>query len=132
MSEKDELIRAWIEKADHDLGTAVLVHQHLPDYRETIAFHCQQATEKYIKSLMVFFEMEVIKTHNLIFLLDLVDGRETILELLFDRAAKLEDYEVKIRYPHKIIELSDEDICDAISIAREFREFVISRMNITI
>lgn len=132
MSEKDEIIKLWIEKGNQDLGTAVLVSKHLPEYRDTIAFHCQQATEKYIKALMIFFELEIKKIHDLVFLLGLVNEKETISKTLFDRASALKDYSVEIRYPDKYIELSDEDICDAIAIAHEFRVFVTKRLNIDI
>jgi predicted alpha/beta-hydrolase family hydrolase len=37
MSEKDELINEWIEKADHDLGSAKLIYLHIPQYFDTIA-----------------------------------------------------------------------------------------------
>jgi HEPN domain-containing protein len=40
------VVRAWIEKADHDLGSARVIFQHIPEYSDTIAFHCQQAVEK--------------------------------------------------------------------------------------
>lgn len=39
MSEKDELINEWIDKADHDLGSAKLIFLHIPEYFDTIAFH---------------------------------------------------------------------------------------------
>ena len=45
MSEKIDIVRQWIEKADHDLGTAQVTYLYIPKYRDTIAFHCQQAVE---------------------------------------------------------------------------------------
>ena len=45
MSAPIEIVRAWIDKADHDLGSAKIIFQHIPEYFDTIAFHCQQATE---------------------------------------------------------------------------------------
>ena len=53
MNEKSNIIQQWVEMADHDLGTAKIVFQHLPDYYETIAFHCQQAVEKYLEFLLL-------------------------------------------------------------------------------
>jgi HEPN domain-containing protein len=41
----------WIAKADHDLGTAMITFLHIPDFYDTVTFHCQQAVEKYLKSL---------------------------------------------------------------------------------
>jgi hypothetical protein len=31
------VVRAWIEKADHDLGSAKVIFQHIPEYSDTIA-----------------------------------------------------------------------------------------------
>ena len=50
-----QIIKAWIEKADHDLGSAKVIYQHLPEYFDMISFHCQQAAEKYIKAALVFY-----------------------------------------------------------------------------
>lgn len=54
MNGHKELIGEWIDKADHDLGSAKLIFLHIPEYFDTIAFHCQQATEKYLKATLVF------------------------------------------------------------------------------
>ena len=43
MSAPIEHIKVWINKADLDLGSAKIIFLHLPDYFDTIAFHCQQA-----------------------------------------------------------------------------------------
>ena len=53
MSEIHDIIKQWIEKADHDLGTAIVTHKYSPKYKDTIAFHCQQAVEKYLKSYSI-------------------------------------------------------------------------------
>jgi hypothetical protein len=31
MSVSEQRLRDWIEKADHDLGTAIVINQHIPD-----------------------------------------------------------------------------------------------------
>jgi hypothetical protein len=51
MNEKTETIKKWFEKADHDLGTAQLTFLHIPEYRDAISFHCQQAVEKVFESV---------------------------------------------------------------------------------
>jgi hypothetical protein len=35
MSVSEQRLRDWIEKADHDLGTAIVINQHIPDYSDT-------------------------------------------------------------------------------------------------
>jgi len=37
MSELVNVTKEWIEKADHDLGSAKVIYLHLPDYFDTIA-----------------------------------------------------------------------------------------------
>jgi hypothetical protein len=32
------LITAWMEKGDHDLGSAKIIFQYIPEYFDTIAF----------------------------------------------------------------------------------------------
>ncbi len=50
MSELTDLIEQWIIKGDHDLGTAKVTYLHIPEYLDTVTFHCQQAVEKYLKA----------------------------------------------------------------------------------
>jgi HEPN domain-containing protein len=52
MNGKLAIVKQWFEKGDHDFGTAKITYLHLPKYRDTIAFHCQQAMEKYLKSYL--------------------------------------------------------------------------------
>ncbi len=132
MNEKLEIINKWIEKADHDLGTAQITFAHIPEYKDTIAFHCQQAVEKYLKSYLIFLDIPVTRTHNLTFLLSLISQKEKIKNDIYDRAAELEDYAVEIRYPEVTIELKDQDIENAIQIANFFRLFVLKRMHLEI
>jgi len=75
MNGKIETVKAWIEKGDHDLGTAQITYLHIPKYRDTIAFHCQQAGEKYLKSYLIFLEIPFKRTHDLIFILGLISQK---------------------------------------------------------
>ena len=45
MKNKQDIIKSWIVKGDHDLGTTKLTYKHIPEYRDIIGFHCQQAVE---------------------------------------------------------------------------------------
>ncbi|MCL5028765.1 MAG: DUF2442 domain-containing protein [Bacteroidetes bacterium] len=42
LKDKIEIVKSWIDKGDHDLGTAQITFMHIPNFRDTIAFHCQQ------------------------------------------------------------------------------------------
>ena len=123
MSEAIELIKDWIEKADHDFGSAKLIFLHAPDYYDTNAFHCQQAVEKYLKALLIYFEIEFQRTHNLIYLLDLLSDKIEISEDKYDSAILLNGFSVQIRYPDRTIYLSKDELETSINITQSFRDF---------
>ena len=45
MSGSIKEIELWLSKGDHDLGTAKITYLHIPEYLDTVTFHCQQAVE---------------------------------------------------------------------------------------
>lgn len=123
MSAQIEEIKEWIEKADHDLGSAKIIYLHLPDYFDTIAFHCQQAVEKYIKAVLVFYNTEFQRSHDLVYLLELLSSKIEIDEAKFRKAFILNNFGVQIRYPNKTIKLTKEELETAIQISEEFQSY---------
>ncbi len=130
MNELSEQIKEWIKKAEHDLGSAKIIFLYLPDYSDTIAFHCQQAVEKYIKAIMVYKEIEFQRSHDLIYLLELLSSVSEISKDRYKKAVSLNGYSVQIRYPDKIVKLTREELEDAIAISQEFRTFAIEQIGI--
>jgi HEPN domain-containing protein len=130
MKEASKLVREWIDKADHDLGSAKLIYLHIPDYFDMIAFHCQQATEKYIKAILEFNEIEFQRTHNIVFLLELLSKHIEISEEQFDKAIMLNGFSVQIRYPDSTIFLTNEELETSIMISQEFRDLAIKQIGI--
>jgi HEPN domain-containing protein len=129
MKENIERLKDWILKADHDLGTAILIQSHIPVYSDTLAFHCQQAVEKYIKCLLELKSISFQRSHDLRYLLDLLDDSIPITQAMYQKAMKLNGFSVEIRYPEIKIELSKVERDEAIQIAREFREFLKGNLN---
>ena len=105
MSELIEEIEKWIEKADHDLGSAKVIYLQLPDYFDTITFHCQQAVEKYLKALLILHEINFDRSHDLVYLLELLSRKIEIEESLYTKAVSLNGFGVQIRYPNTVIKL---------------------------
>lgn len=124
MSDNERRLRDWIEKADHDLGTAIVINQHIPDYSDTLAFHCQQATEKYIKCLLEKHSIPFRRSHDLRYLLDLLQDVISLDIEIYENIMKLNAFGIEIRYPDIKIELSTKDREEAIQIVRDFREFL--------
>ena len=130
MKKKDDLVKEWVRKADHDLGMAELALENKPEYTDSICFHCQQTSEKYLKAYLVFLEVPFEKKHNLVYLLDLISGKNQLGDEFYEMVEKLDDYSVEIRYPDDSIEPSLEDAQGAIEIAKHVKEFVLSNINL--
>jgi len=120
----------WIEKADHDLGSAKVIYLHLPEYFDTIAFHCQQAVEKYLKAILFHSEINFLRSHDLIYLLELVSDKFAIDNDQFEKVSSLNNFNVQVRYPNEIIHLTKEELESAIAISEEFRGFAIKTIEI--
>lgn len=125
-------IRQWISKGDHDLGTAKITYLHIPEYIDTVTFHCQQAVEKYLKAYLIFQCTAFKFSHDLIYLLDLITQKDSDFECYYDTVSELQGYAVEIRYPGETIFLSNEKVEKAMRFAKEVREFVTLKMNITV
>jgi HEPN domain-containing protein len=130
MSGLNKLIEEWIEKADHDLGSAKLIYLHIPQYFDTIAFHCQQATEKYLKAILHYYDVEFQRSHNLVYLLDLLSQKIDIPEEVYNKAILLNGFSVQIRYPDNTIHLTKEELETAIQISQEFREMAVKTVGL--
>ena len=130
MNDQSDYILEWINKADHDLGSAKIIYLHLPNYFDTITFHCQQAVEKYIKAILVFKEIEFDRSHDLIYLLELLSAVFEVTREHYRKAVSLNGFSVQIRYPNKVIKLTKEELEEAIAISQDFREFAIEKIGI--
>ena len=64
-----EFVKQWILRANEDL----LVVDKLTEFEmvatSSVCFHCQQAVEKYLKAFLISIGIDIIKTHNIEFLL---------------------------------------------------------------
>lgn len=87
-----------------DLGVAKhLDATYYPKPLEIICYHCQQAAEKAIKTLIMYFGEEggMPKLHDLSFLLNQIKNKVSIEEKFYDYADTLTPYGVAVRYPNE-------------------------------
>jgi HEPN domain-containing protein len=125
----DDLIREWLTKSKHDLDTASIVFDHLPGYHDMIAFHCQQSIEKSLKGYLVFLDVEFKPVHDLGYLTDLIITKDQKFEQYYVRVDEISRYAVQVRYPDSIIELSPEQIINAIEVSKEIFNLVHEKIN---
>jgi HEPN domain-containing protein len=123
-----ELILEWLIKARHDLDSARVISEQLPDYYDMIAFHCQQSIEKSIKAYLILLDIEFKPVHDLGYLLNLLETKDNSFERYYLRVDEISRYAVQIRYPDSIIELSNQQIHDAIKLAEELYTVIRSKI----
>jgi HEPN domain-containing protein len=127
-----EDVRAWLSKATLDL-TAAAYEISVPDsgLLGDVLFHCQQAAEKSMKAFLAWHDMPFRKTHNLEEL-----GRHCVqldltLAAVADKAAPLTEYAWKFRYPGEPGEPERGEAEQALAIARNVYDAVVSRVRPT-
>lgn len=125
MSERprlEDLVRSWVDKAEHDLNIENnLAAKEIP--WDTVGFHAQQCSEKYLKALLIFHRIDFTKIHDLTELYALLpkDLRLPIDPRLLDR---LNPYAIEGRYPGVWEPVERDDALRAVEAARAVRDAV--------
>ena len=120
--------RDWLSFAEADLGVAEHLNKtYHPKPLEIICFHCQQAAEKAVKSIIVLNGSQggIPKKHDLFLLLNQIKNMVSIEEKFYDYADILAPYGVAMRYPNELF-LEDRHAEKAIQMANEFVEWARS------
>lgn len=118
----------WIEKAEHDLATAVhLLQWGAPEAFEAICFHAQQCIEKYIKAVLYSQQRAFPKTHDLTMLMALLPKRDRP-SLSAELQETLTDYATTVRYPDDDEPISRSEARIAVAAARRVRREMRRRL----
>jgi HEPN domain-containing protein len=121
-----DLVRSWLTKAQHDLGTARKLAADPDPYLDTAIYHCQQSAEKAVKGFLVFHSVRFSKTHDI----EVLSGSAASIEPRFaawlDIGERLTRYATRFRYPSAVMEPSREEFDRALSEAESFCAFVLS------
>ncbi len=125
-----DLIHEWIKKANHDLGSAEIILKNGPEYTDTICFHCQQATEKYVKAYLTFLGIDFQKIHSLLYLAELAETKAPIPDDIYALLETLEDYAVDIRYPTGWSDPPPLDSAEAFETAQKAIQYFQSKISI--
>ena len=107
--------QVWLTKARRDLDSAKRLLQGDPPFRDTAAYHCQQAAEKALKAFLIGTGTSVPRTHDLVALVDIATRLDGGLAELSEAAAILTPYATLYRYPDTPLEPDDADLQEAVS-----------------
>ena len=122
------LVAEWIGRANLDFDTVVrLVGEER--FRDIVAFHAQQAAEKYLKALLTRYQVEFPKTHVIRRLLILLQPVDPALSQALDEASWLSPFGAEIRYPGDRPETTPDDETRAHCLAQKVRDAVMTALD---
>lgn len=120
--------REWLAKAALDLRAAEFEFTAEPPLTADIVFHCQQLAEKSMKGFLTWHDEPFRKTHNLVEVGQQCAAIDATVTDLMRRAARLTEYAWKFRYPGEPEEPSVTEAQEALVLAREVYEAILSRL----
>jgi HEPN domain-containing protein len=122
-------VEDWIQLADKDLYAAEIILKNEYPLTNIVAFHCQQAIEKYLKAFLIEKGIPVIKTHDLITLNGVI---KEMNDLGIDEKKLIIINEVYIesRYPGELGLLpdgmpSEEQVKEFVAYAQEVKRIIM-------
>lgn len=119
-----KILAEWLKRADEDFEFAASLVEDSPFYAQ-ICFHFHQAVEKYLKTLIIAWDLEFKKIHDLPILLKMCIARKPDLEGLLDDCKLLNGFYIDTRYPvHWPSEYTKEDAIRAMQAADRVRSSV--------
>jgi len=126
---KEDIVLRGIGKANNDLKAVKYLLAMEDPPLDVLAFHCQQAVEKYLKAYLTWVNVRAGKTHDLASILNLcIDKDKEFEKLDREKISQLTLYAVEIRYPEEHIETDLEEVKEFYKLAKEVREIVIKRL----
>jgi HEPN domain-containing protein len=110
-----ERYEAWIDRAKSSLEIAGTRNSNLV-YYEDLCYQAEQAVEKAIKGLLIYYNIEPQFTHNIGILLEELRTYINISEI--KETIKLTRYAIQTRYPGEYDDITKEDYENAVKIAK--------------
>lgn len=125
---KGKIMAEWLRKAEADMQLVEHLLSKRSAFPNAIAFHAQQAAEKYLKAFLTWHQVLFPKTHDLEVLLDLVQTVDNNLAASLRDAIVLTLYGVELRYPGDRPDATAEEAREAVELARGVRKAVLNRL----
>jgi len=116
----------WIKRAKSSLELAQVKIIRYIQY-EDLCFQVQQAVEKALKGLLIFYGVEPEFTHNIELLIKELKKFTDIPEEI-NETAQLTNYAVQTRYPGEYDEITKEEYERAVKIAKDCLDWVENKI----
>ena len=123
-----KLVGEWFLKADSDIRLAEFLQAENTSFWDAIAFHCQQATEKYLKAFLVSRQIEFPKTHDIEELLNLIGKVDKSLAKGLISSKALTPFGVAVRYPDDAQRVDHKNAVMAVSLAQKVEKSIKKKL----
>ena len=121
-----ERYESWLDRAKSSLEIAGTRNSNLV-YYEDLCYQAQQAVEKAIKGMLIYYKVEPQFTHNIGILLEELGAYVKITDEIKE-TIKLTKYAVQTRYPGEYDDTTKEDYEESLEIAKRCLEWVQSKI----
>ncbi len=118
----------WLQKADPDIRLAEFLLAENTPFWDAIAFHCQQAAEKYLKAFLVSRQIEFPKTHNIRELLGFIASTDKKLAQYLKPTTVLTPYGVLVRYPDDAQRVDPKKAAMAVVLAQKVEKSIKKKL----
>jgi len=124
MGKQDNTPRDWRLLAERDLSVAEYLAANMrPIPTEIIAYHCQQAVEKYLKGVLAVFDDDPPYTHELDELCSMVIKHKSSFTGISSLCTVITQFSVQPRYDLGL-SLSEEDMNLVLTHTHSIKEFL--------
>jgi len=124
-----ELIKDWMNRANSAYQYAIVLTND-EVYYEDKCFQAQQAAEKAIKALLIFYDVNPEYTHDISKLLKALENYTKIDDFIKE-ASQLTQYAVITRYTNSHFVVTEEMFLEAIELAKKCLEWVKKKIDNT-
>jgi len=115
----------WLEYAQRDYDAAVVLESSAwPKFLEAVCYHCQQSTEKALKAVLAYYQVEIPKTHNIEELANKCKQNDESIQMERRIAQTMTKFATISRYPDFDTSLLEEDATLALKHAKQTLEMV--------
>lgn len=125
---KKIIVARWVGKAKEDELNIRSILKHRDGAPSGVCFLSQQMAEKYLKAMLIFYDLEPMKIHDLIKLTSLLENNAPDIKEIDEEAALLNQYYIETRYVGDYPEFFWKDAEEASAAAEKIKKFVLKKI----
>lgn len=119
----------WLQRAKSNMARAKAGRVSGEILYEDLCYDAQQAAEKALKALCILREILFAKTHDIAYLMELLERGSVLIPEDVYKARILTGYAVETRYPGEYEPVNEDDYLNAIALAEKVVKWVEARMS---